>query len=72
MRTRTWATIAIAIIVFPLAASAQGFGGRPGGMGRVGGGPRGGPGFMGELYPPELIMRNQSTLGLTDEQKKQS
>lgn len=68
MRTKTWMAIAVAIVVFPLVAGAQGFGGRAG-IGRSGGGPRGGPSFMSELYPPELIMRSQSELQLTDAQK---
>lgn len=69
MRSRTWIALAIALIAVPVTADAQGFGGRGNSMGKPGGGLRGSPSFMMELYPPELIMRNQTDLGLSDAQR---
>lgn len=69
MKRRHWITLVVAVVALPAMVHAQGFGGRPGGMGKPGGG-RGSPSFMMELYPPELIMRNQTEIGLDDAQKQ--
>ncbi|MDG2308083.1 MAG: periplasmic heavy metal sensor [Candidatus Binatia bacterium] len=69
MRTKFWLALTVTVLLVPMTADAQPYGGRSGGMGRSGGGMRGQPTFMAELYPPEIIMRNQSELGLSDSQK---
>jgi len=66
MRTGFWVALAIAVLALPVPAPAQPFGGRPGEGTRPG---RGQPGFMAELFPPEIIMRNQTELGLSDAQR---
>lgn len=68
MRTESWIALAALVVTLPLAASAEPYGDRPGPRG---GDPmgRGRPSFMAELYPPELLMRNQSEIGLSEEQK---
>lgn len=70
MTRRLWIVLAVVALTVPVMAHAQGFGGRAGSMGKPGGGFRGSPSFMMELYPPELIMRNQTELGLSDAQRQ--
>jgi len=70
MTHRHWITLVVVALAVPVMADAQGFGGSAGSMGRPGRGLRGSPSFMMELYPPELIMRNQTELGLSDSQKQ--
>jgi Spy/CpxP family protein refolding chaperone len=63
------ALVATATIV---TAQARPWGGREGGPPGGAGGP-GRPGghaeLMGELFPPELVMRHQEEIGLSDDQK---
>ena len=67
MKTASWISVGVAILVLPAMVAAQPMGMRGEGTGR---GQRRPPPFMAELFPPELIMRNQSKLDLSDEQKK--
>lgn len=57
----------IAALALLGTATIAGAGPRDGRRGS--GGFRGPPAFMAELYPPELVMRNQGELDLTEEQK---
>ena len=61
-------TVALSLLLFaaPLLAAAQPMeppmgGGPPGG---------GGPSFLENVFPPSLIMRHQSDIGLTDAQRE--
>jgi Spy/CpxP family protein refolding chaperone len=58
--------MAVLALAWASMAGAQPMG-RPPGMG--GGPPAGPPAFLEELFPPALIMRNQSEIGLTDAQR---
>lgn len=69
MKRRTLIAAAIGVIALPTMVDAQGFGGRPGGMSASGGRPAA-PSFMKELYPPQLIMRNQFEIGIDDAQRQ--
>ena len=67
MKTVSWISFGLAVLILPAMVAAEPLGMRGDGLGR---GRRGPPPFMAELFPPDMIMRNQSTLELSDEQKK--
>ena len=68
MTTKRYLVPTLVAVVAASVLSTPAWARPPGGPG--GGGPfRSAPAFMTELFPPELIMRNQAELGLSDAQK---
>ena len=67
MKAKTIQTFSLLFLLFPLSVAAQ-----PGGsgLGGPGGGRKGPPPFMAELFRPELLMRHQTELELTRAQKE--
>ena len=59
---------ATGISLLTLAALATSVGAQP--MGPHGGPPMGGPPFFGNLFPPNVIMRHDSNIGLSDKQRE--
>lgn len=59
---------ATALSLLTLAVLARAAGAQP--MGHHGGPPMGGPAFFGNLFPPNVIMRHDSDLGLSDKQRE--
>jgi Spy/CpxP family protein refolding chaperone len=64
MKTWTGVAFLVTLAALPSLGAAQPFDDGPGGR-------RGGPPpFLAELVPPEVVMRNQSDLDLSEDQKK--
>ncbi|HET8946545.1 MAG TPA: periplasmic heavy metal sensor [Candidatus Polarisedimenticolia bacterium] len=65
IRARTPLVAALLATATIVTAQARPWGGREGGPGM----PGAHAALMGELFPPELVMRHQQEIGLTDDQK---